>query len=500
VTSPGAPSQSAPRPSAGAGAAPVSSATAPCPGTTKLLLSLRSPIFVNAYVARGSPRLDAFATELTALLASYKAQGKGHFDYRVLDGTGDEGRSKAKAEGIVEQPLDAAGGAPGAARTGFIGLSFHYEFESDRIPLLNPAVVDGLEFWINNKVRELRSKTEGRKYGIGVLTGHGEIAIDEPNLVDPGTGKPSIKAIIQQNFPYYDFHGVDLHAGAEPIDPALLGLIVTQPSSDLRDAELAQIDEFVLLGKAVVFFVGAANVARGDPKMHANLSTHGLEHLLAGYGIEERRDLVVEAGPGASAWIDSAAPSGVAHTPLPFVPLVTSEGQRLDASFAPFFRLDGIAFPLASSLVVHREKQPEATLREVARSSPAAVRVGGSDVDLHPLAPWSPTGVSGPTPLAVTAEGTLHGAFDASRKSKARSRVLVVASSQFLANPLARALATDNPTGPARLRPEDEPLRDATRRYAQQNLTAMILVFKNTLDWLTGEDDFVDCRPLTRTK
>ena len=47
--------------------------------------------------------------------------------------------------------------------------------------------------------------------------------------------------------------------------------------------------------------------------------------------------------------------------------------------------MEEVAFPMASSLVVHREKQPEATLHEIARSSPRAVRVTGDAVDLRPV-------------------------------------------------------------------------------------------------------------------
>jgi ABC-type uncharacterized transport system involved in gliding motility auxiliary subunit len=292
-------------------------------------------------------------------------------------------------------------------------------------------------------------------------------------------GNPNLKEIITQNFPFYAFRDVDVRGGA-PIDPELQGLIVTQPSSDLGDAELARIDEFVLRGKSVVFFAGAANVERGDVSMHATLSTHGLDRLLGGYGIELRRDLVVELDPTAAYSVAPTAPGG-ARVVVPFVPLVLD--ARLDAAFPAFFRMDMVAFPLPSSLVLHREKQPEATLRELARSSPRAVRVTGADVDLHPLAPWSPAGPGGAAVLAVAAEGILRGAFDASRRSTGRARVLVVASSQFLSNPLARAW-----------RGGDESLAPVATKYAQDELTSMILVFKDTLDWLSFEDYLVDCK------
>ena len=76
--------------------------------------------------------------------------------------------------------------------------------------------------------------------------------------------------------------------------------------------------------------------------------------------------------------------------------------------------------------------------------------------------------------------------------------MLVVASSQFLANPLARA---GNAVDPASRTPPmpsagDEQLLMVAGPYAQQHATSTILVFKNTLDWLSFEDDLVDCNIL----
>ena len=306
-------------------------------------------------------------------------------------------------------------------------------------------------------------------------------------------GKFSIQGIITQNFPFYRFSEVDLHGGSAEIDPALQGLVVTQPESDLTDAELARLDAFVLQGKPVAFFVGAANLRRGDASMHAALSTHGLERLLAGYGIELGRDLVVDLDPKASASVSTQTASGLVKVQLPFVPRVFDDDHRLDSSFPIFFRMSEVALPMASSLVMHREKQPEATLRELARSSPRAVRVTGDVVDLHPLARWTPAGAEGPVVLAVAEDGTIHGAFDPARKSTGHARVLVVASSQFLTNPLARAGNAAEPASALSPVGGDAPLLQVAGPYAQQEVTATILTFKNTLDWLSFEDDFVDC-------
>ncbi|MGH7294147.1 MAG: GldG family protein, partial [Polyangiaceae bacterium] len=104
--------------------------------------------------------------------------------------------------------------------------------------------------------------------------------------------------------------------------------------------------------------------------------------------------------------------------------------------------------------------------------------------------------------IAADVEGTLKTAFpegdkqgvDAPAQSTKPSRVFVLASSQFLANPLARAGAGPDMGQFGMMMPNlggDEQLMQLAGPYAQQFVTGAILVFKNTLDWLTGDTDLL---------
>src|SRR5205814_3218111 len=106
---------------------------------------------------------------------------------------------------------------------------------------------------------------------------------------------PSIKGIIDQAFPFYKIEDVDLKDGNTEINKELDGLIITQPGKDFSDKELRRIDEFLMQGnKSLVVFASAVNLKQGDGSMKATLSTHGLEKLLAGYGIEMKKDAVLD--------------------------------------------------------------------------------------------------------------------------------------------------------------------------------------------------------------
>jgi hypothetical protein len=179
--------------------------------------------------------------------------------------------------------------------------------------------------------------------------------------------------------------------------------------------------------------------------------------------------------------------------------------QLIDTSFPCLFRVEDVAVPFASSLALKADKQPGAKMHVVMRSSPAAVHLTGETVDLKPFQKWA-SKMKGlqqqQYAVAANVEGTLKTAFpDGDKQGVERpdqstkpGRIFVMASSQFLANPLARA-----GTGPdmgqfGMMMPNlggDEQLLMLAGPYAQQFITGSILVFKNTLDWLTGDTDLL---------
>src|SRR5580698_5465522 len=246
-------------------------------GSGNLVRTLKQNMQVDAYVARGLPKLDAFVRDLRDLLQEYKDASGGHFDYRLIEAKDEDQKKEAKEAGIQEQQMGEASATEdekGAVTQGFMGLVFKYGSEKDVIPALSPERADGLEFWISNKLRELRDKAENSKHKIGVLTGHDEIKLTDANLVPGGHGGkgPSVQDIVTQNFKFYEFHDVDLKGGDSAIDDSYDGLIITQPGKDITEKELRRIDEFVLKGKSLAVVASSVNVKASDATMNATLS------------------------------------------------------------------------------------------------------------------------------------------------------------------------------------------------------------------------------------
>ncbi len=312
-------------------------------------------------------------------------------------------------------------------------------------------------------------------------------------------------SIFEQAVPFYHLENVDLQGGEADIPNDLEGLVITQPGVALTERERRRIDQFLMRGnKAVAVFGSAVNLAAGDGGMNAVLDTRGLDALLDPYGVELKKDAVLDWGhPAMVQLLTQGQPLATGHPGNVLVQHARDAGaaaQPLDAGFPAFFHLEELVFPFPSTLVPHPERQPGATIRVLARTTPRATAATSATVAMRLTAtPLKPRGEPGQRALAVVVEGQIKSAFAArpdraiptAAASPGRSRLLVIASSQFLANPYARAgNAWPQPPG-------DEDLNLIAGPYAQKYLTSTILAFKETLDWMTNDADLDACAALT---
>lgn len=473
---------------------------------------LKQEMSADLYVTRGLTKTDVFIDDLSDLLGEYEKAAAGKFKYRVVEPKTDEEREKAKEEGL-EMAAFGEGSETGDQATiakGFLGIVFKYGSEKATIPLLSPDQNMGLEFWITNKIREIRDRADEVSQTLGILTGKEEHKLSDADLVPPqgGRGGPSMKAIIQQALPFYKFEDVDLKEGAEPVDEKLKGLILTQPGKDYTEKELRRIDEFLMRGdKALFVLAGAVNMKANDATMTATLNTRGLEKLLDGYGIEMKKEAILDFGRSVSIPVQTDSGKMVYFRALGVVQAqrddrLDDNEQVLDTAFAGFFRLDELSFPFPSTLVPHPEKQPAAKMQVVARSTPNSAVDQGPTVNMKIRTDWQKKGEFGQRAMAIAVEGKLKSAFAGNKSEEVKapdesatpSRILVVSAPQFLSNPFARA--GNPPPMPPQMAMMgsfggDEDLQAVAWPYARKYLTNAILAFKNIMDWMVGDSDLI---------
>jgi ABC-type uncharacterized transport system involved in gliding motility auxiliary subunit len=481
-------------------------------GSGRLIRGLSSPVQVDAYVKRGLPQLDAFVRDLTDLLKEYERNSNGKFKFTIIEPNTDELRAQAKEAGLTETPFgetNQTGEDQASITQGYMGLVLKYGSEKAVIPQIMQA--EGLEFWITNKIREIRDKAENIKHRIGVVTGKDEFKLSDANLV-PKQGKggagPSMQGIIEQAFPFYKIEEVDLKGGENAIDKDLVGLIITQPQKDYDEKELRRIDEFLMLGgKALVVYASAVTMKANDATMNATLSLHGLDKLLPGYGIKMSKDAVFDYGAQFRVGVPTQA--GVTWIRHPGIAHVVSDprfdsdnDKLLDTAFAPFFRMEEAIFPFPSSLTLDKSKQPsDVKVAAVARTTPATSVITSDSVDMKIRDHWEPKPPQEQRIIAAIAVGKLKSAFagnpsDAikpAERAPSESRVLVVSSSEFLTNPFAYSGNGPELGGQFQMFGAvggDPQLLMFAQPYTKY-LTSTILSLKNTLDWMAGDSDLV---------
>jgi ABC-type uncharacterized transport system involved in gliding motility auxiliary subunit len=482
-------------------------------GSARLVAEgLTKDLDLTIYVTRGLPKHEAFIQDLTDLMNEYERAGAGKFHYTVVEPKTDEERAKAKEDGLQEAAFgegSKTGKDQALISKGYMGIAFKYGSEKEAIPIMSPDQSQGLEFWITNKIREIRDRADNKFQKFGIVTGKDEIKLSDANLIAAqGRGQgPNMKGIMEQALPFYKFEDVDLQNGDAEINKELVGIIITQAGKDFTEKELRRIDQFLMLGnKAVAIFAGAVNMKASDPSMKGELNTRGLDKLLDGYGVEMKKDAIFDWGRYAAVRVMTQG--GAVIIPHPGMALAQYDSragdadQFLDQTFAGFFRMEELVFPFPSTLVPHPEKQPEASVKVIARTTPRSTVVTGDSVDMKLSKEFKPQGDYGQRAIAVVVEGKLKSAFagtpgggiEAPAESKDKSRVLVISAAQFLANPYARAgNAPPMPPQMMMMGPMggDEDLMLISQPYAQQYLTETILSFKNTLDWMGGDSDLI---------
>lgn len=470
---------------------------------------LSKELQVDVYVTRGLPKHEVFIQDLTDLMNEYERASNGKLHYAIIEPKTEDEKKAAKEAGLHEAAFgegNKTGKDQALISKGFMGIAFKYGSEKEAIPIMSPEQSQGLEFWITNKIREIRDRADDKHQKFGIVTGKDEIKLTEANLVaaQGGRGGPTMKGILEQALPFYKFEDVDLQGGEAEINQELVGLIITQPGKDYTEKELRRIDQYLMRpNKSVVFFTGAVNLKASDASMKAELSTRGLEKLLDGYGVEMKKEAIFDRGRPALLRIQTQGQAFAFSHPAilqaQYDSRLGENEQLLDQTFPAFFRMDELVFPFPSTLVAHPEKQPEAKVKVVARSTPRATVVSSDTVEMK--GELKPQGEYGQRAVAITVEGKIKSAFGGGNDaipapgvSADKSRILIISASQFLANPFARS--GNPPPMPPQMQMMgamngDEELMMISQPYAQQYLTEAILAFKNTLDWLGGDSDLM---------
>jgi gliding-associated putative ABC transporter substrate-binding component GldG len=401
--------------------------------TRDTLTGLEEPVVVTAYFTEQLPApYSSNARYVRDLLEEFRAVSKGKVAFEFIDPQSQETDADKEAkkevkqdifgrrfrdQTSIEKELAGQGIQPVEIRVieedqqqtkrAYMAIVIKHQEKKEVIPLVQN--VSSLEYDLTTLVRKLtRSKTPV----IGVLQGHGEPKLDE-----------KYRYLLTMLSQMYEVRPVEL-AGKERFDDALDALYVMGPKTALPPNELKAVDQFLMKGKAVAFFLDQVQV---DVRtFQPTDAAHGMTELLSSYGVTVGSRLVADVKSG-NVSISERRGFMVINQPVPYPFLPVA--QRLEGDSVVSAGLSEVLFPFATSLEV---KQVEGTTATVLARSSNKSWLEGSPPNLNPQRDWRAETITptGPYPLMAQVAGTLKSHYAAEASQSAPGTTPVIAQSE----------------------------------------------------------------------
>jgi ABC-type uncharacterized transport system involved in gliding motility auxiliary subunit len=447
-------------------------------GSRRAVSELDETLTVTAYFSADLPApFNATERYVRDILEEYQSASNGHMRVRFVSPDEDEEREEAERMGIQLVQHQHIENDAVSVVEGYRGVVFEYLGNREVIPVIQPDT-EGLEYDITTTIRELT----GEEMPLGILSGH-----EGPT---PTKGLQALERML----PSYDLREV---SATEAIDQELRALLIIEPTTEITEAELRNIDQYVMHGGSLGIFGGAMHVDISGGAELTGTATHaGLNTLLEPWGITMREGMVADAQCGR---IPMPTSIGL-RIPVPYPPAPVVAFTEEQAEHPALFRLnDATLFfvsPIETSETFRGFGDGAVTLMRSSeprgRESPGSWLLEGDSVNLRIREgrEWMTTipadeDLSGPFTLAValetTAESPLPSAFPeggaegALATAEGASHVLVVGSSSML---------RDEFLGPVDQIPEAD-------------LAGAMAFPLNAIDWLAQDSDLIAIRAKT---
>lgn len=397
------------------------------------MAGLEDPVTVTAYFTDDlPPPYSGNARYVRDLLEEFRAASKGRLSFEFLDPmtqeTAEDQETKKEMKRdifgrvfreptSVERELAEAGVQPVEIRVieddqmqtkrAYMGIVIKHQEKKEVIPVVQD--VRTLEYDLTTLVKKL---TRPKTPVLGVVQGHGAPALHEK--------LNRLQTLLSQ---LYEVRPVDL-AGQERVPADIDALLVIGPETAFEAKEVKALDQFVMEGKSVAFFLDSVQVdARTFEPSEA---THGLGPLLGTWGITVGDKLVADV---ESAQLSVQERRGYMlvqmPVPYPFIPLL----ERLEGDSPITQGLSGISLPFSTAVSA---TAPEGAQASVLAKSSRKSWLEGKPYNIDPRRDWRTETVTpdGPHPLMVQVSGKLKSHFAAEAQASSSNGTPVLAESK----------------------------------------------------------------------
>ena len=401
---------------------------------------LDRPLVARVYYSDDlGPPFNNHKAALLEKLEEFRAYSNGRIEIEVADPDNDgDDADEAARYGIRPVPYRFRQGSRFEARDVTLGVVLLYGERT--IPVDALAAVETFEYQLTKGVRALTKGIEGRRV-VGYTVGNGEL-----DLLKYPSDNP-VGKLVQDLAVNYDLRAVPLGTNDE-VPPDIDVLLVNGPKQALSARSQYQVDQFIMSGKPVAFFLRST---RPDFRTMRVISVrHDLYSLLGHYGVKVNKDVVIDREHNEQFPVPVKTERGMTKVNVDY-PLIP-RSQQLERAHPVTAGLDRAVLPFASSveladplpiglsgrieglLYVSPDAFKVQAPGEIVGSAPVVVALNGrfgSFFDDKPI----------PPPAGVSAEDPNWNPDPASKiVDSSPTRILVAGSADMLANNQALVL------------------------------------------------------------
>jgi len=408
----------------------------------KLVSELDDQVIVKCFFSKElPPQMKTIPSMIKDNLDEYKAYSNGNLNYEFIDQNDEEFSKQIMDYQLPSAQVQMLEKDEFKVKKVFMGMVILYEDKKEIIPFIQEGDLPALEYEITSKIRKL---TTDRLPRIGILTGAGCAAAEDMQtayqLLSSQYMTDEVKADMNELTP-----------------DKINALLVIGPKENFTQDELKAIDQYIISGGKVGFFIDKTSVnLQLQNVTDINLN---LDSLMMSYGVKVNNDLVGDKQAGIITVRQQKGFFSIANQiKYPFLPMITD----LDRKSPITQKIESVNLYFTSSLDTSYAAGKNISLEILARTSQNSFSQSGKynimadrdieeyDYNLKSL------------PLIALMTGSFNSHFEQGKKGIA-SRIAVSGDSEFFL---------------------DEKIS------SQQNID----LFLNMVDWLTADDTLISIR------
>jgi gliding-associated putative ABC transporter substrate-binding component GldG len=319
--------------------------------TKSTLKNLDGDVDIKFYLSEKLPlQYMNVSQEVKDILDEYRNYSRGKMRIFFIDPKDDTTlKTEAQELGIPQMQFNVMEKDEFQITQGYLGLAIIYGEKNEVLPFIEDS--KNLEYKLTSAIKKVVATSIGK---VGFTVGHGEPEV-QPQYGESGM----LWELLSQQFNVVQ---VDITSGdviAEDIDT----LIINGPTEAFTDRELYVVDQFLMKGKNILFLIDGVVV---DQNLVSTSNDTNLEKLLAGYGINFEKNLVLDVSNEVLHFNDGRSIFGFMSN-YPF--WVKAKRENFDQGNVIVNHLETLLFPWVSSMSINKDITPDNSFSEIVQST-----------------------------------------------------------------------------------------------------------------------------------